>query len=140
MMLLTAVERSLRPCKVLVVDDHRDFADTIAMLLARRGFEVRVVYGGKDALDVVAEFEPHVIVCEPLMPGHTGYQLAEQLRADPVTWKIALIAVSGYSDHNAERKALAAGFDRFLLKPLSSDRLCRAIDSLNQASDSAELA
>lgn len=127
MMLLAAAARSVG-CRLLVVDHHRDFADSLAMMLRQRGHEVRVAYDGGEALDVLATFEPQVVLCELRLPGMTGYELAEAVREDPTMSQASLIALSAHRSGKTERHARRAGFDRLLLKPLDVEELDRLLE------------
>jgi len=100
--------------RVLVVDDDRDTADSLAMLLARRGFEARCAYGAAQALELARGFEPaHVLTDLRLGDGH-GTQLALQLRA--LGRPLRVIAVTGTS--RAELGAAGDLFDGFVRKPV----------------------
>ncbi len=105
-------------CKVLVVDDNRDGADSLAMLLETSGFEVAVAYSGHEALETVARYRPDVAVLDIGMPGMNGYEVAERLRRDGWGRHLTLIALTGWGQVDDKRKAQAAGFDHHLTKPV----------------------
>jgi CheY-like chemotaxis protein len=104
-----SLERFARP-RVLVVDDNRDVADSLVLLLTVWGYDAVAAYGGREALESADTLSPDCVVSDLNMPEVDGYQLAEALRGSGAL----LVAVSGYGD---EPRARAAGFDRVLAKP-----------------------
>lgn len=115
------------PARVLVVDDNRDAADSLALLMAAAGYAPRVAYGGRTALRVAAEYQPDVVFLDLGMPGMDGYELARRLRQEPSTRDALLVAVSGYGREEDRRRAREAGIDRYFLKPVAPVRLCRLV-------------
>jgi CheY-like chemotaxis protein len=116
--------------RVLVVDDQRDVADGVAMLLEALGHDARAVYDGAAALAASRAQPPHVIFVDIGMPGMTGYELARHIRQDAALAKICLVALTGYGRPEDRERALAAGFDLHVTKPLSEPRLREALSSL----------
>ena len=116
--------------RILVVDDNVDAADTLAMLLQVSGYETRVVYDPQQALKAMPEFKPHVAVLDIGLPGMSGYQLAKALRSGSPPFEGGLIAVTGYGQQQDVRKALDAGFDTHLTKPVAPQDLLQAIARL----------
>ena len=102
--------------KVLVADDNRDAADTLARILAVYGHEVRVAYDGHAALDECRRFAPHVAVLDVGMPGADGYEVARSLR-DGEAARPKLIALTGWGQEHDRHRAFEAGFDHHLTKP-----------------------
>jgi PAS domain S-box-containing protein len=102
--------------KVLVADDNRDAADTLARILAAYGHEVRVAYDGHSAIDECRRFSPHVAVLDIGMPGADGYQVARALRSADAS-RPKLIALTGWGQEQDRSRALDAGFDHHLTKP-----------------------
>jgi two-component system, OmpR family, response regulator len=105
------------PLRVLVVDDNRDAADSLALLFEMLGVAVRVAYGGDDALREAAEFRPHVGLFDIDMPGMSGLELARRVRGVLAGRPLFLVAVTGVSDPTARERSAAAGFDLHLTKP-----------------------
>jgi PAS domain S-box-containing protein len=101
--------------KVLVADDNRDAADSLARILAAYGHDVRVAYDGSAALEECARFAPHAAVLDIGMPGADGYEVARELRSRKA--RVHLIALTGWGQENDRSRALAAGFDHHLTKP-----------------------
>ncbi|MES2936352.1 MAG: ATP-binding protein [Pseudomonadota bacterium] len=107
--------------RILVADDNRDAADTLSLLLGLMGHEVRTAYDGTDALAAGQDFRPAIAILDIGMPGMNGYEVARALRAQPWAASLLLVAATGWGDEAARRKALEAGFDRHLVKPVSVD-------------------
>src|SRR6476660_3409872 len=103
--------------RLLVVDDNRDAADSLAMLLGLWGHQARVAYDGPAALRAAEAEPPDAVLLDLALPGRSGYHLAEDLRP------AALIAVTGYADEGLREQARAAGFDHFFVKPVDLEAL-----------------
>jgi PAS domain S-box-containing protein len=103
--------------RVLVADDNRDAADSLQRILAIYGHEVRVAYDGNAALRLAEEFGPRVAVLDIGMPGANGFQVARSVRAQYGNGT-ALIALTGWGQESDRRRAIEAGFDFHLTKPV----------------------
>lgn len=108
--------------RVLVVDDNEDSATTIEMLLSVDGHEVAVAHDGVGAIERARDFAPEVVLLDIGLPRMSGYEVAQQLRAEHGP-AMVLIALTGYGHEEDRRRAREAGFDHHLLKPLNLDRL-----------------
>ena len=104
--------------RVLIVDDLKPSADTLAMMLEGLEQDVRVVYDGQSALRIAAEFNPDIIISDVAMPGMDGYRLVERLRTTVKELPL-LVALTGYGQTYDHRRALEAGFHRHVVKPIS---------------------
>jgi two-component system CheB/CheR fusion protein len=109
--------------RVLVVDDNSDAADTLAMLLEMNGYSVSVAHSGEDALQLARQVVPDAIILDIGMPGITGYEVARRVRGEPWGGKVFLIAATGWGQKEDKARALAAGFDHHLTKPLNPDEV-----------------
>jgi CheY-like chemotaxis protein len=118
------------PLRVLIVDDNRDSADSLAMMLSLEGADVRVAYDGRSALDGLAEFKPAVAILDLAMADMDGYELARRIHAQPAFRDIALIALSGWGEEARRHESQQAGFAYHLIKPPDSDALRAVIASL----------
>jgi PAS domain S-box-containing protein len=118
------------PLRVLIVDDNRDSADSLAMMLSLEGADVRVAYDGRSALDGLAEFKPAVAILDLAMADMDGYELARRIHAQPAFRDIALIALSGWGEEAQRHESQQAGFAYHLIKPPDSDALRAVIASL----------
>ncbi|HYG54378.1 MAG TPA: PAS domain-containing protein [Burkholderiales bacterium] len=103
--------------RVLVADDNRDAADSLQRILAMYGYEVQVAYDGTTAIALGESYAPSVAVLDIGMPGTSGYQVARALRAR-FGDRVKLVALTGWGQEGDRRKALEAGFDFHLTKPV----------------------
>jgi CheY-like chemotaxis protein len=104
--------------RVLLVDDNRDAADSLGMLLRALGAEVRVVNDATAALRALDGHRPDAVVLDLGMPGMDGYELARRVRALPEHAGVLLVAVSGWGHEEHRRRSEAAGIDHHLVKPV----------------------
>jgi CheY-like chemotaxis protein len=109
--------------RVLVVDDNRDAADSMGLLLKRAGAEVEVVHDGCQALSSVERFHPAVVLLDIGMPGMDGYEVARRIREQPTLHDVMLIALTGWGQADDRRRSLSAGFDHHLTKPAGLEAL-----------------
>jgi CheY-like chemotaxis protein len=103
---------------VLVVEDNRDGAEMLRILLQLDGHEVAMAYNGPAAVETARQFRPDVVLCDLGLPGMDGYAVARALRQDPATAGAYLIVLSGYGQEEVLRKSREAGFDLHLTKPV----------------------
>jgi CheY-like chemotaxis protein len=104
--------------RVLVADDSRDLAESLGMLLELAGHEVRLAYDGQEALEVADRFRPDVMLLDIGLPRLDGFEVASRLRQDHRHDRMLLMAVTGYGMDSDRDRALAAGFDHHLVKPV----------------------
>jgi PAS domain S-box-containing protein len=114
---------SATPLRILLVDDNRDSADSLACLLRLGGHEVRVAYDAVEALAAARSFDLEVGVLDIGLPGMSGLELAVELRASAPRRRTQLIALSGYGQDADRERSREAGFDAHLVKPVSPDDL-----------------
>lgn len=103
--------------RVLLVDDNRDGAESLAMFLELSGHEVTVAHCGLEALERAAELRPEICVLDIGMPDLSGYEVAKQIRREAWGARMTLIALTGWGQDEDKRAAQAAGFDHHLTKP-----------------------
>ncbi len=113
------------PRRILVADDNRDAADSLSMLLKLSGHDVHLAHTGADAFERAKRLHPDIGVFDIGMPDFDGYELAERIRREAWGKKITLIAVTGWGQESDKRRALSAGFDHHLTKPIEPDQLER---------------
>jgi PAS domain S-box-containing protein len=116
--------------KILVVEDNVDSAEMMRFMLELAGHEVRTAYDGREALETARTFQPQAVLCDIGLPGMNGYEVAARLREQPAFQRTPLIALTGYGQEEARRRAEAAGFDHHLVKPVEPDALGELLDSL----------
>ncbi len=112
-----------RSFRVLVVEDMRALAMILERLLTRMGHHVEVADSGAAALEKLERYAPDVIFSDISMPGMTGYELARHLRATPATAGFHLVAMTGYGLASDREKALRAGFNEHMIKPVDVTKL-----------------
>ncbi len=103
--------------KILVVDDNRDAADTLAALLGIMGHSAPTAGDGYQALRMIASLHPQIVFLDIGMPGMSGHEVAEKLRADPQYDDVRLVALTGWGGEADRARSGAAGFDAHLTKP-----------------------
>jgi signal transduction histidine kinase len=109
--------------KVLVVDDNRDAAESLSLLLRLNGYEVRTAYDGEAALQAARDYLPDVAVLDLGLPRMDGYEVARRIRQEPALAGITLVAASGYGQEEDRRRSGEAGFDQHLIKPVEMEDL-----------------
>jgi len=113
--------------RVLIIEDSKDSADSLQLLLELLGHEARVAYTGLAGVKAAVEWVPEAVISDIGLPGLDGYGVAAELRKTPATSRILLIGVSGYGQDEDRYRARAAGFDYYLVKPASPDELQRLL-------------
>jgi signal transduction histidine kinase/ActR/RegA family two-component response regulator len=109
--------------RILVVDDNRDSADSLGILLGLMGHLVRTAYDGPQALEVAGAFRPEIVLLDIALPTLGGHEVARRLREDPGLPSLVLVALSGYGGEEDRRRSREAGFDHHLLKPCALEEL-----------------
>jgi CheY-like chemotaxis protein len=113
-----AIAPTVTPARILVVEDNHDAANSLRILLELIGHEVTVAYSGPEGINLARQWHPDVVLCDIGLPGLDGYAVAGELRHDPNTQGAHLIAITGYGQEEDQRRALQAGFDHHLTKPV----------------------
>lgn len=116
--------------RVLVVDDNEDARELLAVMLEQAGYETSTAQDGPSALETAAANSPNIVILDIGLPGMSGYEVAASLRRIPTLSKTAIIALSGWGSPEDKRRALDAGFDVHLTKPVFAEELGRALQSL----------
>jgi PAS domain S-box-containing protein len=117
--------------RILAVDDSRDAANSLALMLQQMGHETRTAYDGLEAIQAAEAFRPEVILLDIGLPKINGYESARQIRQQPWGKGIALIALTGWGQDEDIRRAMDAGFDHHLTKPVEAAALEKLL-ALNQ--------
>jgi PAS domain S-box-containing protein len=120
--------RSITAQRVLVVDDNRDAAESLARLLRRLGYEVAAEYDGLTALERAKHFEPDVVLLDLGMPTMDGFQVCERLRAHTWNRRPCIVALTGWGRENDLARTENAGFDAHLVKPIGADDLIELLE------------
>ncbi|HYB99424.1 MAG TPA: PAS domain S-box protein [Candidatus Limnocylindrales bacterium] len=104
--------------RILVVDDNRDAADSMGMMLRFLGADVQVAYDGPSALEVTRIVRPDVVLMDLGMPGMSGYDVVRRMREDPICHSVLFIALTGWGQDEDRRRSREAGFHHHLVKPV----------------------
>lgn len=108
---------------ILIVDDNPGNMKLVSFILEKRGYEIRTASSARQALELLDDFLPRLILMDLQMPGIDGYELTRQIRRDPRTRDIAIIAVTAYAMKGDEQRARAAGCDAYVTKPIDTRAL-----------------
>lgn len=131
-----AKPRSARTtCRILVVDDNRDAADSLAMILQLKGHEIQTAYDGVEAVQAAATFRPDVVLLDIGMPRMNGYEAAQHIQEQSWGKKIVLVALTGWGQEEDKRRAIEAGLHFHLTKPVELGALDRLLEGLTQLRD-----
>ena len=114
-------------CRVLVVDDNIDAAQSLAMLVEISGHETQVAYDGPSALKTALTWQPDVVLLDIGLPGLNGYEVAMRIRQESKRKDIVLVALTGYGQESDRKKSQDAGFDHHLVKPADFDEVERIL-------------
>jgi CheY-like chemotaxis protein len=116
--------------RILLVDDNADACETLAELLRLSGYEVRTAGDAPAALALMEGFAPRLALLDIGLPGTDGYELASLVRVQPGGSGLKLVALTGYGSDSDRARALAAGFDEHLVKPVAIDKLLDTLSRL----------
>jgi CheY-like chemotaxis protein len=119
---------------VLVVDDNPTNLKLVKVLLSSEGYDVRTAMNAEEAVQVLGTFRPRLILMDIQLPGMDGLTLSRRLKSDPLTRDILIVALTAYAMVGDEEKALAAGCDGYLSKPIDTRTLSQVVrDYLSRA-------
>lgn len=127
-------------CSVLIADDNRDAADSLALLLQMSGYELHVCHSGREALALARRERPDALVLDIGMPGMSGYELARHIRQEDWGRGALLIAVTGWGQREDRERSRDAGFDHHLTKPVDPEALQALLAEFARGLQSGELA
>jgi CheY-like chemotaxis protein len=113
--------------RILIVDDNRDSAESLASLLRLDGNDVCTAYEGSQALAVAEDYHPEVILLDLGLPGINGFEVAKQMRLSPVLGDTTIVAITGFGTDNDRRLSKNAGFEHHLVKPVDFTILQRLL-------------
>jgi PAS domain S-box-containing protein len=131
------IQGLIREMRVLVVDDNKDAADSLALLLESMGQKVRTVYNGPSAIDAAIAFKPDLILLDIGMPNVSGYAVAHALYNEALTSKPILVAVTGWGQDADKQRAKEAGFHYHFVKPLGESQLRSILAEVSSAKSMA---
>jgi CheY-like chemotaxis protein len=123
--------------RVLVVEDHRDSAESLRRLLALCGYEVTIAETAMEGLEAAQREQPDVILCDIGLPDTDGYCLAEALQKNPSTCRARLIAVTAYSKDEDKERSKKSGFEMHLVKPVSPGIILQVLEDAGKRANPA---
>jgi signal transduction histidine kinase/CheY-like chemotaxis protein len=127
----TAASSEHRQRRVLVVDDHRDSAESLAMLLSAMGHQVEQAYDGHEAIDLAGTLRPDLLLLDIGMPQMDGYEACRRIKSERWGKDMCVVALTGWGQEEDRRKSQAAGFDHHLVKPVEIGQLAQLIERLD---------
>ncbi len=117
--------------RILVVDDNRDAAESLAALFGHAGNQTHIAHDGHEAFELAASSRPDVVVLDLGLPKRNGYDTARAIRGQPWGKTMVLVALTGWGQAEAVRKSGEAGFDAHLVKPVKPEELLALLDTLS---------
>ena len=124
------IEASGQPARILIVDDERSSRRLLEVMVTAQGYVPHTAASGEEALAMIAHQPPDLIVLDVMMPGMDGYQVAGQLKGDPLTENIPIIMITALDDREAKMLGLFAGAEDFLTKPVDRAELSARVRNL----------
>jgi len=118
---------SMRPRRILVVDDNRDSADSLALLLKLTGHDVHTAHDGLEGVEAAMRLQPDVILLDIGMPRLNGYEAARRIREQRRHQVVTLVALTGWGQQADRRRSEDAGFDFHLVKPVDMAALTKLL-------------
>jgi DNA-binding response OmpR family regulator len=128
----TRLEPRTGKLRVLILDDNRDFADSLARLVTLWGHDPRVAYDGTLALALARVFQPDVALLDLGLSDMDGYQVARALRRQIESRDVVLFALTGHAGRKTRRELMANGFVHYLMKPVEFERLSELLDKMRE--------
>ena len=120
--------------RVLIVDDNRDSADSLAMLMQITNNEAYLAHDGEEAVAAVEKYRPEVVLLDIGLPKIDGHEVCRRVRKEPWGKDIVIIALTGWGQEDDRRKSQEAGFDGHLVKPVDYEKLLELLASLTNDS------
>jgi CheY-like chemotaxis protein len=119
--------------RILVVDDNRDNADSLSMMLKMMGNETQTAYDGEEAVAVAVEFLPNVVLLDIGLPKLTGYEVCRRIREQPGGKELVIIAQTGWGQEDDRQRTHEVGFDHHMVKPVDPQALMKLLAGLQTA-------
>jgi DNA-binding response OmpR family regulator len=109
--------------KALIVEDDPDARKVLSLILKLDGYQIHSAAGGQEAMTVLADVVPDVILLDVMMPGMDGYQVCQWIRSNPATRHVAVVMLSGKADPQSVARGREVGADEYLAKPIAPGNL-----------------
>jgi CheY-like chemotaxis protein len=123
---------------ILIVDDNQANADLLSFLLRKNGYDIRVAGDAHEALEILRTFSPRLIMMDLQLPGMDGLALTRQLKADPATRGIIIVALTAYAMKGDDERAHDAGCDAYVSKPINTRTLPGMVAGLLEGRERSE--
>jgi CheY-like chemotaxis protein/nitrogen-specific signal transduction histidine kinase len=124
--------------RILIVDDNKDSADSLAMLLEITGNKTYMAHDGVEAVEAIEQHRPDVVLLDIGLPRMDGHEVCRHVRAQPWGKDILVIALTGWGQEDDRRKSREAGFNGHLVKPVDYDQLLELLGSLTNGADTQQ--
>jgi CheY-like chemotaxis protein len=115
--------------RILIVDDNKDSAESLAMLLQITGNETSIAYDGQQAVEIIEQQRPNVVLLDIGLPKLSGHDVCRYVRQQPWGKDILMIALTGWGQEEDRRKSEQAGFDGHLVKPVDYEKLMELLNT-----------
>ena len=129
------LEEGTRRARILVVDDEPNNRVLLQVMLSPDGYEVLTAASGSEALAMIADHPPDLVILDVMMPGMDGYQVANRIKSNAATVQIPIIMLTALSDRNSMMHGLNAGAEEFLTKPVVRAELSVRVRNLLRLTD-----
>ncbi|PQO33131.1 response regulator [Blastopirellula marina] len=116
--------------KILIADDNQSNVELLEAYLANIDCDTEIAVNGQDTLDKVASFQPDLILLDVMMPKLSGFEVCKQLKADPATKGIMILMVTALNELGDIERAVSAGTDDFLSKPVNRIELTKRVENM----------
>ena len=116
--------------EILIVDDEPDVVVPIQFLMEQQGYRVMIAYRGEDALDLIYQYKPDLVLLDIMLPGIDGYEVCEIIRLNPNYRNVKIIFLTAKGREVEIAKGLALGADAYITKPYSNAELVAAVKEL----------
>jgi two-component system, OmpR family, alkaline phosphatase synthesis response regulator PhoP len=127
-----------RPAKILIADDNAANRELLEAYLAAVDCEIELAVDGQDTLDKVKLFSPDLILLDVMMPKLSGFEVCQQIKSDPVLSKIMILMVTALSELGDIERAVRAGTDDFLSKPVNKVELLKRVENMIRLKDTTD--
>jgi|SRR5579872_1755576 len=125
-------EERKTPSKILIADDNRQNCELLDAYLSDDRYQIEMVFDGQQTLDAVAKSQPDLILLDIMMPKVSGYEICQRLKSDPATRNIPIVMITALAETGDIEKALSAGAEDFLTKPVNKLELTTRVKTLLQ--------
>jgi len=124
--------------RILIADDNEANVELMEAYLSDLECEIRIAVDGRDTLDKVASFQPHLILLDIMMPRLSGFEVCKQLKSNPTTSGIMILMVTALNEPGDIERAVDAGTDDFLSKPVNKIELLKRVENMLRFRDIAD--